>query len=78
MIVVSYYFDRYLGLASGIAVSAQGFGTLMIIAIEDTIDFWGLRNFFLLVAGYSLQNFVFGSLLRTSEHERNRRKKITK
>ncbi|XP_029644986.1 uncharacterized protein LOC115219065 isoform X1 [Octopus sinensis] len=76
MVAISYHFDRYLGLASGIAVSAQGIGTIMINAIESTVNFYGLRNFFLLVAGYVLQNCVFGALLRTSEHERNYNKEV--
>ncbi|CAI9732730.1 monocarboxylate transporter 13-like isoform X1 [Octopus vulgaris] len=76
MVVISYHFDRYLGLASGIAISAQGFGTVMINIIETTVNFYGLRNFYLLLAGYVLQNFVFGALLRTSVHEQTQSKKV--
>ncbi|XP_052834289.1 uncharacterized protein LOC106877371, partial [Octopus bimaculoides] len=76
MVVISYHFDRYLGLASGIAISAQGFGTMMINVIETTVNYYGLRNFYLLLAGYVLQNIVFGALLRTSVHEQNHSKKV--
>ncbi|GAB1604243.1 uncharacterized protein LOC115219065 isoform X1 [Argonauta hians] len=76
MIVISYHFDRYLGLASGIAVSAQGLGTMLVNLIDITVNYYGLRNFFLLVAGYTAQNFVFGSLLRPSQYEQKGAKQI--
>lgn len=77
MVVISYHFDRYLALASGIAISAQGFGTMMVNVIEAIVNSYGLRNLYLLLAGYVLHNFVLGSLLRTSAYEQNLSKMLT-
>lgn len=70
MIVLGYNFDKYLSIASGLSVSGQGLGLLTIsILLNFCLEYYDLKGSFLIMAGLTLQKWVFGSLLRPSTIE---------
>ncbi|KAK7489452.1 hypothetical protein BaRGS_00019251 [Batillaria attramentaria] len=67
---ISFYFNKKLGLASGIAVSAAAVGILSGSLITQLLfDIFGLTGAFLLIGGISLHFCVFGMLMRPTEFE---------
>lgn len=70
LVLVSFNFDRYLSLATGIAVSGQGAGLIVMPIVCNFIyEKYELQPSFLIIAGVSLQKWVLGALMRPSSFE---------
>ncbi|KAK3611190.1 hypothetical protein CHS0354_009442 [Potamilus streckersoni] len=64
-VLCGLYFERHRSLASGIAKSGEGFGSIVFpYIIYMLIEKYGWKGSFFLMAGLSLHNFVFAALLR--------------
>ncbi|KAL3854963.1 hypothetical protein ACJMK2_014198 [Sinanodonta woodiana] len=66
-VLCGLYFERHRSLASGIAKSGEGFGSIVFpYIVYMLIEKYGWKGSFFLMAGLSLHNFVFAALLRPS------------
>ncbi|KAL3854964.1 hypothetical protein ACJMK2_014199 [Sinanodonta woodiana] len=66
-VLCGIYFKRHRSLATGIVKSGEGVGcTVFPYIIYTLIETYGWKGSFFLMAGLSLQNFLFAALLRPS------------
>ena len=79
VVLLNYNFERYLSLASGIAVSGQGSGLIVMpIFVNFLFKKYGLQGTFLLLGGVTLQKIIFGALMRPSSVELDQISKFRK
>ncbi|XP_076437151.1 monocarboxylate transporter 12-like [Babylonia areolata] len=70
LVIITFYFDKFRGLASGISVAGCAVGILSgSILTQALIDLYTLQGAFLLIAALGLQSCVFGMLYRPTHHE---------
>ena len=65
LLIVTFYFEKHRGLATGLAVTGSGLGSsIMPPFVEYLIEFYGIKGTLLLLAGISLNIIVAGALFR--------------
>ena len=70
MVVVGFYFKKYLGVAVGVNVTGAGLGTFASgPLIHFFLDKYGVHGSFLLMAGIVAQAVIFGALMIPSHLE---------
>ncbi|KAK7092735.1 monocarboxylate transporter 12-like [Littorina saxatilis] len=70
LMIVTFYFDRFRALASGVSVSGMAIGILTgSLTTQRMIDVYGLQGAFLLIAAFAFHCSVFGMLYRPTHHE---------
>ncbi|KAL8621761.1 hypothetical protein ACOMHN_061896 [Nucella lapillus] len=70
LMMITFYFKRFRGLASGISVSGCAVGILTGSLLTQTfIDMYSLDGAFLIIAGLGLQSSVFGMLYRPTQYD---------
>ncbi|XP_059167698.1 monocarboxylate transporter 13-like [Physella acuta] len=77
VVVVSFYFDKRLALATGFAVCGTGVGTVTFAPLMDyLIQEYDLKGLFLIMAGVTLNLVVCGMLFRPLKFTEQQRKKL--
>ncbi|KAJ8310286.1 hypothetical protein KUTeg_012151, partial [Tegillarca granosa] len=77
VVILSFYFDKYRGIATGFATAGAGAGVLVCgPLINYFFDHYGVNGTFLILGGLSAHFFVIAALMKPSKAEiRNKRQK---
>lgn len=76
LIKLGYSFDRYQGIAVGVAVAGSGLGMFLSGPLTQfLLDQFGLNGAFLFLGGLSSHGFVFATIMRPCGRERLEKKK---
>ncbi|XP_076754397.1 monocarboxylate transporter 5-like [Xylocopa sonorina] len=75
IVSVTYYFEKYRSLATGMAVCGAGFGTLIFAPLLDyLIAMYDWRGTILICSGIVLNCTVLGALFRPLERSKSKKK----
>ncbi|GFN94312.1 monocarboxylate transporter [Plakobranchus ocellatus] len=78
--IINMYFDKYRGIALGVATSGTGIGTFALAPVfEKLFNILGYRNTMLVIAGISSLSLISAAMFRPySVHKRMIREKLKK
>ena len=75
IVVVNFYFDKRRALATGIAVSGSGIGTMVFAPLgRYLLDNYGWQGSYVIISGIILNGIVCGAVFRPLEQNKPRRR----